>query len=248
MYAVPPSVGVGSATARFGTSCAPSTPPTRLKPTSPSFVIEQNGESVERGQGWDRSTPRRLAAKRTFSAPPRCSDARRLDRDVDTVRCESSRHAEGYRARRSWRCPPSRDRGESRSVAPVRHPDVPRIGCDAFGPASDRDQSPSPRTSARRSSKPCRPRGSPPRRSCCPPPRHSARRRRRSASAPDPERGSRATTLAEEGDTIQTRPKPTATPDAPMTCRERLRYPAGAGAIRDTVPSAEFVTQTAPSP
>ena len=36
---LPPSVGVGRSVARSGTTCVPSTPPTRLKVVKPSFVM-----------------------------------------------------------------------------------------------------------------------------------------------------------------------------------------------------------------
>jgi hypothetical protein len=63
-----------------------------------------------------------------------------------------------------------------------------------------------------------------------------------------PERGSRTATLAVGGDAIQIRPNPAAIPDAPTAagrCLVTLLIP---GAIRDTVPSAELVTHSAPSP
>jgi hypothetical protein len=62
------------------------------------------------------------------------------------------------------------------------------------------------------------------------------------------DRGSSATTVADDGDATQMRRKPTATPEAPTTAGNVfVRLPL-AGAMRDTVPSAEFVTQTPPSP
>src|SRR5262245_54277478 len=63
-----------------------------------------------------------------------------------------------------------------------------------------------------------------------------------------PEPGSSTTTLAVGGDAIQTRPKPNATADAPTAAGKCLVARGASGAIRDTVPSTEFVTHTAPSP
>src|SRR3954452_22990287 len=45
VYVLPPSVGLGTSVARSGTSFVPSAPPTRLKPTSPSWVKIRNCHS-----------------------------------------------------------------------------------------------------------------------------------------------------------------------------------------------------------
>jgi hypothetical protein len=77
-----------------------------------------------------------------------------------------------------------------------------------------------------------------------------------SGSAPTPTRSttrpdapSSATTVAVVGEAIQIRPSPTAMPAAPRAAAYVFvtRAGPGPGAMRETVPSAEFVTQTARS-
>ena len=68
---MPPSVGVGSATARSGTSCEPSTPPTFLKATSPSLVIVSSDPGLNPASAG--STEATGFVDKTRSVPPRCS-------------------------------------------------------------------------------------------------------------------------------------------------------------------------------
>ena len=47
VYVLPPSVGVGSETARSGTSWVPASPLAWLNATRPSFVMRRIGHEVE---------------------------------------------------------------------------------------------------------------------------------------------------------------------------------------------------------
>jgi hypothetical protein len=70
VYFLPPSVALGSDLARSGTSVAPSSPPTRLNPTSPSFVSARMFQESEKYASPGSSVSSTLLEE-TVSVPPR---------------------------------------------------------------------------------------------------------------------------------------------------------------------------------
>ena len=185
-----------------------------------------------------------VPAARLRGAPRRSSGRRRRARSSESATPRGGFSSETVCTTR----PETGSIAGQRAVAAVRDPDASAPAAIPVGPPPDLDRAGhglDARVDLRDGR---RRRGSRPRRRRSRSPTPPARPRRRSARRPRPDVGSSATTLAVAGETTQTRPKPTATRDAPTSAGNVPVTRPGPGAIRETVPSTEFVTQTAPSP